>query len=69
MTSEAVILAICGVLIVLIFLAGDNSILVSFDEATPRLAARIERNIATGSRFYKATDGGRVPNWVEGRER
>ena len=63
MTTETVILAICGVLILLIFLAGDNSILVTFEEATPRLAAKVERNIATGTRYYNGTTGGKVPNW------
>ena len=28
--------------------------LVTFDEATPRLAARVERNISTGNGFYKS---------------
>lgn len=63
MTTEAVILAICGVLILLIFLAGDNSILVTFEEATPRLAAKVERNISIGTRFYQGDSGQRIPRW------
>ena len=63
MTLEAIILAIFGVLILGIFL-GPNSIMVTFDEATPRLAARVERNVTTGFRFFNPEDGGaRTPGW------
>ncbi|MCB0356591.1 MAG: hypothetical protein KDD40_06270 [Bdellovibrionales bacterium] len=63
MTLEAIILAIFGVLILGIFL-GPNSIMVTFDEATPRLAARVERNVTTGFRFYDPRSGGsRTPGW------
>lgn len=62
MTTEAVVLALCGVLILMIFL-GPNSLLVTFEEATPRLAARIERNVSTGFRFIDGRDNSRVPGW------
>jgi len=63
MTLEAIIVAIFGVLILGIFL-GPNSIMVTFDEATPRLAARVERNVTTGFRFYDPEKGGsRSPGW------
>ncbi len=62
MTLEAVILAIFGVLILGIFL-GPKSILVTFEEATPRLAAHVERNITVGYKFFDPEDNGRVPGW------
>ncbi|MCB9025645.1 MAG: hypothetical protein H6625_04965 [Bdellovibrionaceae bacterium] len=62
MTLEAIIIAIFGVLILGIFL-GPNSIMVTFDEATPRLAARVERNVVTGFRFINPVDGARTPGW------
>ncbi len=61
MTVEAVILAIFGVLVLGAFL-GPGSLFTSFEEATPRLAARVERNIAIGYKFYKK-DGSRSPGW------
>ncbi len=64
MTLEAIIVAIFGVIILGIFL-GPNSILVTFEEATPRLAARVERNVTTGFRFHNPADGGtRTPGWA-----
>ncbi|MCB0390205.1 MAG: hypothetical protein KDD58_02885 [Bdellovibrionales bacterium] len=39
--------------------------MVTFDEATPRLAARVERNVTTGFRFYNPKEGGRrTPGWI-----
>ena len=64
MTLEAIIIAIFGVLILGIFL-GPNSIMISFDEATPRLAARVERNVTTGYKFFNPEEGGtRTPGWA-----
>lgn len=69
MTLEAIIIAIFGVLIIGIFL-GPNSIMVTFDEATPRLAARVERNVVTGYKFYDARKGGaRTPAWTPSEEK
>ena len=63
MTLEAVIIALFGVLILGIFL-GPNSMMVTFDEATPRLAGRIERNVITGAHFFNPAQGGsRSPAW------
>lgn len=63
MTLEAIIIAIFGVLILGIFL-GPNSIMVTFDEATPRLAARVERNVTVGYKFFNPEkSGGRTPGW------
>jgi hypothetical protein len=64
MTLEAIIIAIFGVLILGIFL-GPNSIMVTFDEATPRLAARVERNVTVGYKFFNPEQGGgRTPGWT-----
>ncbi len=63
MALESIVIAIFGVLILGIFL-GPNSIMVTFDEATPRLAARVERNVTAGYKFFNPTDGGgRTPGW------
>ena len=63
MTTEAVIILILGVIVLGIFL-GPDSMLVTFDEATPRLAARVERNSAVGYKFFNPEDNnGRAPGW------
>jgi hypothetical protein len=63
MTLEAIIIAIFGVLILGIFL-GPNSLIVGFEEATPRLAARVERNVTVGYKFFNPEEGGRrTPGW------
>ncbi len=62
MTTESVILTLIAVMLMAIFL-GPNGVNSTFDQATPRLAARIERNIATGYRFTNAKDAARIPQW------
>jgi len=63
MTLEAVILAIFGVLILGVFL-GPKSLMVTFEEATPRLAAKIERNVTIGYKFFNPDTGKRSPGWL-----
>lgn len=67
MTTESVILTLIAVMMMAIFL-GPNGVNSTFDKATPRLAARIERNIAIGYKFNcgsgsSVCDNGRLIKW------
>jgi len=62
MTVESVILTLIAVMMMAIFL-GPNGANSTFDQATPRLAARVERNISVGYNFTDARNGNRVPKW------
>ena len=62
MTVESVILTVIAVMMMAIFL-GPRGVNNTFDNATPRLAARVERNIAVGHRFSDARNSRRLPEW------
>ncbi len=60
MTTELVLLlAIYAFIVIGVFL-GDTGPIATFKQSAPRLAARIERNVAVGIDFRKGTDGQRV---------
>ncbi len=57
MTTELVLLlGIYAFIIIGVFL-GDSGPLATFKQSTPRLAARVERNIAIGFTFKQGTTG------------
>jgi hypothetical protein len=65
MTTEFVLLlGIYGFLLLGAFL-GDLGPIETFKKSGPRLGARIERNIATGTGFRDSPRDGKGVNWVE----
>lgn len=65
MTTELVLLlAIYAFMLLGVFL-GPLGPTETFRKSAPRLAAKVERNIATGTQFTRANSTGRLPGWED----
>lgn len=65
MTTELVLLlGIYAFLLLGVFL-GPLGPVETFKNSAPRLAAKIERNISTGSQFQRRDNGQAMPGWQE----
>jgi hypothetical protein len=64
MTTELVLLLGIYAFLLLGAFLGDLGPIETFKKSGPRLGARIERNVATGSGYRESRDGKGV-NWVE----
>ena len=59
MTAELVLLlSIYAALILGLFFDSEHGVIKTFPDNLPKLAARLERNVATGSGFYAEGAGG-----------
>lgn len=64
MTTEYILLLALYTFLVLGAFLGDKGPLAAFKDAGPRLGARVERNIATGTQFNKSPKAGGGKNLV-----
>jgi len=64
MTVELVLLMSLYAFIVMGVFLGDVGPIETFKRSTPRLGAKIERNLSVGWGFRKATDNDKI-NWVK----
>ena len=64
MTTELVLLLSLYAFIIIGVFLGDSGPIETFKKSGPRLGARIERNLATGWGFRKATDKDKI-NWIK----
>lgn len=65
MTTELVLLLGLYAFILLGVFLGDSGPLATFKQSAPRLAARIERNVATGRGFRQTGDSSQQIDWTE----
>ena len=66
MTTELVLLLAVYAFILLGAFIGPGGPIQTFKDSTPRLAAKLERDLATGTQFQKASEpGSRLPGWEE----
>lgn len=65
MSTEFVLLLGIYAFVLLGAFVGDKGPGATFLNAGPRLGARVERNLATGAKFYRAGTGQRVVKWLE----
>ena len=63
MATELVALLAIYAFIMLGAFLGEMGPVATFQKSTPRLAALIERNIATGTEWKRADQNGRAPGW------
>ena len=65
MTTELILLlGIYAFLVMGVFL-GDSGPIETFKKTSPRLAARIERNVAVGYKWRKSGEENRSPKWLD----
>ncbi|MEK6555250.1 MAG: hypothetical protein AABZ31_08420 [Bdellovibrionota bacterium] len=67
-TEYVLLLGIYGFILLGAFV-GDKGPGATFQEAGPRLGARVERNLATGRGFKNALTGNRINEWSEPKNR
>jgi hypothetical protein len=65
MSTEFVLLLGLYAFIIMGAFVGDRGPAATFQNAGPRLGARVERNMATGYRFKDKKTGGPIANWLE----
>lgn len=65
MTVELVLLLGLYAFIILGAFLGPLGPVETFRRSGPRLGAKIERNIAVGTRWTRGDNGVRIPGWVE----
>ena len=65
MTTEFVLLLGLYTAIILGAFLGESGPIQIFDKASPRLGVRVERDIATGTGFYKQNGSQRTLRWEE----
>ncbi len=64
MTTEFVLLLSVWAFIVLGIFLGDSGPIRTFERSSPRLAARVERNISVGQNFFNRIRGQNV-TWTK----
>jgi hypothetical protein len=67
-TEYVLLLGIYGFILLGAFV-GDKGPGATFQEAGPRLGARVERNLATGRGFNNGVTGQKIIRWSEPKKR
>ncbi len=69
MTVESVLLFIITSLLMISLLVSDNSVRATFQSSAPSLGARMERQIQTGTGFFRQARSSQRTSWQLPRER
>lgn len=65
MTTEAVLLLAIYAFVLLGVFLGESGPIAVFEQSTPRLAARIERDLSVGKDFRTKDSGQSAVGWIE----
>ena len=66
MTAELVLLlAVYATLILGLFFHQDHGVVTTFENNLPKLSARIEKHVATGSGFWTTSVSGSAIKWAK----